>query len=170
MALASTGFFANFVVIDSGGNKATLRYKLGEAATDIASAATTAATLATRLAAVTDGVVLGYTVGEAFDEDTNFLAAAGVQIENQALISAKILNEEEKWAQLRIPAPKIGLFMASTGKNSNIVDPADADLLTYLGSFETGQLAQVSDSEVLAETSTTGNVYGKRIHRASRKG
>jgi hypothetical protein len=170
MALQSTGYFGNFVLVDSGGNKATVRYKLGETAVDIEAAETVAATLATRLAAVTDAVVLGYTVGEAFDEDTNFLAAAGVQIENQALVLAKILDEEEKWAQLRIPAPKIGLFMAATGKNSNIVDPADADLLTYLGSFETGQLAQVSDGEVLAETSTTGNVYGKRIHRASRKG
>jgi hypothetical protein len=169
MALASTGYFANVVVVDSGGNKSTLRYKLTEAAVP-ADAIADAATLVAALNGVTDGVVLSYTVGEGFEEDATFFAAEGVNIENVALITAKVDNAELKYANLKIPAPNVGIFIAATGPNSNVVDPADATLQTYLTQFATGGIAYVSDGEALESPGTAGNVKGKRIHRGSRKG
>lgn len=168
MALASKGYFVNVTVVDSGGNKGTLRYAL--TAATIADAVTDAATIISTLNAVTDGVVIGYSVGEAFEEDTNFFAATGVHIENVALISAKIDDPEIKYASLRIPAPVDGIFLAASGPNYNKVDPADAALVAYLQNFETAGIATVSDGEVLESPGTAGNVTGKRIHRGSRKG
>ena len=114
MALSSVGYFANVVVVDSGGNKSTLRYKLTEAAVP-ADAITDAATLVAALNGVTDGVVLSYTVGEGYEEAATFFAAEGVNIENIALVTAKIDNAELKYANLKIPAPNIGIFVAATG-------------------------------------------------------
>jgi hypothetical protein len=169
MALSATGFFANFTLTDSGGNDSTLRYKLTSA--DIATAVTDAGTIVTALNAITDAVITGYTVGQAYEEDSAFLAAEGVQIENVASISARIDAAEEKWATLRIPAPNIGIFQAATGSKSNVVDPADAALVTYLNLFvETTGICTLSDGENLLSPGTAGNVDGKRIHRASRKG
>jgi hypothetical protein len=168
MALASVGFFATITLADSGGNKSTLRYEL--VAADIETAETDTATIITRLNAVTDGVIVGYTVGEAFEENATFLAAEGVQVENVAMLSARISNAKEKYAQLRIPAPTIGIFQQTTGSKSNVVDNTDADLLTYLSTFVTGGLATVSDGEILLNPSAAGNLSGKRIHRGSRKG
>jgi hypothetical protein len=169
MSLASIGYFANVVVVDSGGNKSTLRYKLTEAAVP-ADAIADAATIVAALNAVTDGVVLSYTVGEAFEEDSSFFAAEGVQVENVALITAKIDNAELKYTTLKIPAPNIGIFVAATGPNSNVVDAADSTLQTYLACFATSGIATVSDGEALESPGTAGNVKGKRIHRGSRKG
>lgn len=169
MALASLGYFANITLVDSGGNKSTMRYDLSSV--DLTTAAVDAATLASRLGAITDAVVLSYSVGEKFEEDTTFYAAAGVHVEDVALLSCKIDDPEIKYVSLRVPAPVVGIFQQATGPNSNLVDPTDADLQTYLGSFATtGGIATVSDGETLEDPSVSGNVTGKRIHRGSRKG
>jgi len=169
MSLASTGFFANLTLTDSGGNNSTLRYKL--VSEDIETAVTDAGTLVTALNAITDAVITGYSVGEMYEENSSFLAAEGVQVENVALVSARIDDAEEKWAQLRIPSPNIGIFQAATGKKSNVVDPADSALVAYLNLFVvTTGICTLSDGENLLSPGTAGNVDGKRIHRASRKG
>jgi len=168
MGLVTKGYFANMTVVDSGGNKATLRYALASAT--IADALTDAATLISTLNAVTDGVIVSYTVGEAYEEDSVFFAAAGVHVENVALISAKIDDPEIKYASLRIPAPADGIFLAASGPNYNRVDPADAGLVAYLNNFATAGIATISDGEVLESPGTAGNVTGKRIHRGSRMG
>ena len=168
MALVSTGFYANLVVVDAAGNKSTLRHKLLSA--DIATAVTDAATIVTALNGVTDGVIVSYTVGQGYEEDAAFFAAAGVEIENVALITAKIDDAELKYANLKIPAPNVGIFLAATGPNANVVDAADAALQTYLTMFQTGEILSISDGETLESVGTAGNVKGKRIHRGSRKG
>jgi len=169
MALVATGFFANITLTDSGGNNSVLRYKLESE--DIATAVIDAGTVITALNAITDAVVTGYTVGQAYEEDATFLAAEGVQIENVAIVSSRINSAEEKWAQLRIPSPNIGIFQAATGTKSNVVDPADSALLAYLALFVTSSgICSLSDGEFLLAPGTAGNTDGKRIHRASRKG
>jgi hypothetical protein len=168
MALSSIGFFANLTLTDSGGNTSTLRYKL--TSEDIETAVTDAGTIVTALNAITDAVITGYSVGQAYEEDSAFLAAEGVQIENVAVVTARIDDPEEKWAQLRVPAPNVGIFLAATGKKSNLVDPADSALVTYLNLFVAAGICTLSDGEHLISPGTAGNVDGKRIHRASRKG
>lgn len=169
MALTSVGFFTNVVVTDSGKNKSTLHYKL--VSEDIETAVTDAGTLITALNAITDGVITSYSVGEEFNEDSSFLAAEGVHVENVALVSVRLDNTEEKWAQLRIPAPNAGIFLAATGTKSNEIDPTDSALNTFLDLFvaDTG-ICKISDGEYIADPAVTANVEGKRIHRASRKG
>jgi len=164
MALVSTGFFCSVTIVDASGvNKSNLQFDIADEAD--------AATIATRLTALTSGLVQSYRVGEKFEEDTLVVGTAGSEIENVALISARIDNPAEKYAQLRIPAPVDGLFNATTGSGRNIVNPAFAALQTYLGSFVTTTgIATLSDGETLLAPATAGNVTGKRIHRASRKG
>lgn len=177
MALVKGSYFASVTITDSSGkNKSTLRYKLtaddgaGNPGSAFEQALADAGTIVTRLNAITDGVITSYDVGLSYDEDTNFVAAEGVQIENLAFISARISASQEKYATIKIPAPSIGIFLATTGTNSNVVDPADADLLTYLSTFVTGGLATLSDGEVLLNPSAANGLKGKRGHRGSRKG
>lgn len=169
MALVHKGYFGNVTVVDSGGNKSTLRYDL--VAADIDTADADMLTIISRLNAITDGVVTGYSVGRSYGEDASFFAPEGVHIEDVALISARLAAVGEKYTQLRIPAPSIGIFQQATGKKSNVIDATDADLVAYLNTFvATTGLATTSDGENLLSPGTAGNVDGKRIHRGSRKG
>lgn len=171
MALASTGFEGSVNLLDNGGNRSTLRYDL--TAETIADAVTDMGTIAAALGAITGAEVAGYTVSQVFEEETLTLPAAGVQIEDIALITAQIATGspvELKWATVKIPAPVIGIFQASSGPLADVVDPADADLRTYLGTFESGGEATLSDGELLKDVTVAGNVVGKRIHRKSRNG
>lgn len=166
MALVSTGWYLNVTLSDQGGNKSVLKYDLTAAnATD---AATDAATILAALAAVTDAAISGYALGEGF-EDEAALYGTG-EVENVALVSAKIDTDEVKWATFRIPAPADGIFKASSGPGYNVVDAADTDLVAYANLFATGAECLISDGEALDSPGTAGNLYGKRIHRKSRKG
>jgi hypothetical protein len=168
MALVSAGFEGSATLADNGGNEATLRYKL--TAATIAAALTDMAGIVSELDAITDCVVRRYNVGEVFVEDTEQFAGAGVQTENVALVVAKIDDPEPKTVNIRIPGPNIGIFKAASGPDANVVDAADAALITYLQNFQTGGIAALSDGETLLSPGTAGNVTGKRIHRGSRKG
>lgn len=166
MALGSTGFYLNVSLSDTGGNKSVLRYDL--TAADFATAETDAATILAALNAVTDAAVVSYSLGEGFEEDTTYFGSG--EVENVAIISARIDTTEAKEAILRIPAPNVGIFKAASGPDYNIVDAADVALVAYLNLFATGNEALVSDGEALLSPGTAGNVQGKRIHRKSRKG
>jgi len=171
MALASTGFEATVNILDNGGNKATLRYKL--TAETAADAATDAAAIVAALAAITDGLISGYNVSEVFEEAAPSLPSSGVQIEDIALVTAQIATADPvvlKWANVKIPTPVAGIFLASSGPLADEVDPADTDLRTYLAIYESGGEATISDGEHLKDVTVSGNVKGHRVHRASRKG
>jgi hypothetical protein len=169
MALVSKGYYLNVTLVDSSGeNKATLRYEMTSA--DFATLVTDVATVLAELAPVTDAVIVAYSFGERFGEDSSFVAAEGVQIEDVAAVSSRLDATQEKWATLRIPAPAIGIFETATGTGSNIVDPTDADLQDYLGLFVTTTgICTLSDGESLLIPGAS-NTKGKRIHRASRRG
>jgi hypothetical protein len=169
MSLESKGYYLNVVLVDaSGENKATIRYNMESA--DFATLVTDAAAVMSALNAVTDAVIVAYQIGEKFGENSSFVAAEGVEIENVASISSRLDAPQEKWATVRIPAPNIGVFEAATGTGRNRVDPTDTDLLTYLGLFVTSTgVATLSDGETLLIPGAS-NTKGKRIHRASRRG
>lgn len=167
MALGSSGFFGTVTLVDNGGNTSTLTYDL--TAVTIGAAQTDMGDIVTRLAAVTDGVVKGYSVGERYAESALSLPAGGVQVENTAVISSLISGTVDKYATIRIPAPKATIFVGSSGSAANVVDAADSDLGAYLATFTSGGEATVSDGEVL-DTISAAHTKGKRVHRASRKG
>lgn len=173
MTLAQKKIFINVVLVDAGGNKATVSLSTDYA--DMAALAAADVTgdivaIVNHLGACTDAVVAGYSVGVQWAEDADFFADAGVEVENLALVVAIIDGEPGKTVTLRIPAPTDSLFMAATGKGRNKIDPADADLLAYLEHFSSDGELLVSDGELIADPAVTGNIDGKRIHRGSRKG
>jgi len=165
MALVSTGFQLSVTLVDQGKGKSTLRYDL--TAADAAAAAVDTATILAALAAVTDAGIQSYTLGEVY-KDSAVNSGSG-QVENLAVITAKIDDADLKYAIVRIPAPKDGLFQAASGGGYDLVDPADADLVAYLQVWQTGNEALLSDGESLVSPGTAGNVVGKRAHRASKK-
>ena len=166
MSINSTGFFLTATVVDQGGNQATLRYEL--VAADFAAAETAAAGILTFLDAVSGAQVVSYRVGEAFAENADFYGAG--EIENIAQITSKLVTDG-KTANIKIPAPLDGVFVAASGPDYNVVDPADAAVINYVSIWEAGSgYATLSDGESVRDSATAGNFYGKRIHRGSRKG
>jgi hypothetical protein len=172
MALASKGTFLNITLADEAGNKSTMNYALSHA--DLAALVTgiaDIATIQTALNAVTDARIVAYSMGQSFAEDADFYGAANSEVENVALISAKVDGATPgKTVSLRIPAPAISIFQGTTGENKNVIDVTDADLRTYLGLFESTGPLLVSDGENILDSATVGNFKGKRIHRGSRNG
>lgn len=173
MGLVHDKFYLNVSLVDAAGNKAASRFDLDYAdwaAFNTAIAAGAATSFLADLAAITNATIVGYSVGESFVEDTNLYGAAGSEVENIAMLTCAIDGELNKYTTLRVPAPVDGLFLGTQGDNRNIVDVADADLLTYLNYFISGGMVLVSDGESIADPTTAGNFKGKRIHRGSRKG
>jgi hypothetical protein len=167
VAITTDGFFGSITLVDNGNNLSTLQYALTGG--DFATALADLQGIVTLLEAVTDAVVKGYRVGEAYSEKALSLPAGGVQVENVASISALITGFVDKYAIIKIPAPKAGIFTGSSGDAANVIDANDADLAAYLGTFLAAGEATVSDGETIQAVSTA-TVKGKRIHRASRKG
>lgn len=167
MALVSGGFELHVQLVDSSGvDVSKLVYQL--TAADADEGATQSATILGLLNTVTDAAIKGYSLLERFVENALVLPAA-VEVENRAVITARIFGEPGKSATIVIPAPSIGIFQSPTGSGRNIVDTADADLLAYLGIWqETGGIATISDGEELANASVI--VAGKRTHRKSSNG
>lgn len=174
MALVTKGTFLNVTLADAGGNKSTLQFGLDYADLAALSTGVTAGDITGILAdvnAVTDATVVGYTVGQAFAEDATFYGAAGSEVENNALIVAKVDGSTPgKTVSLRVPAPAAGIFLGTTGDDQRTVDTADADILAYLANFASTGHITVSDGESIVDPTTSGSWKGKRIHRGSRNG
>lgn len=169
MALAHTVYRTTVSLVDAGGNKADMKYTMTSAT--MADALSDAANIVAALDALTDAVVTGYSVSDVWEDSAANFASAGVQVENVALISARIDSSQEKYTTLRIPAPVAGLFQATTGKKSNVVLTTYAALITYLSLCSGATpVFTVSDGEKLADPTNQANLEGKRIHRGSRKG
>lgn len=163
MALVSAGWRLFVTLVDNGNNETTKTYDLTSA--DAAAAATDVATIIAALNAVTDATIRSRGAYELFVEDAFAFPGEGVQIENMALLNFTLEDHPEKTATHTIPAPNIGIFVASSGEGANTVDTGDAALITYRDLFRTGGEATISDGEV-ADTL----VGGRRIHRKSRRG
>lgn len=158
---------------DEAQNKATKTFivptSVWDPATDLWTALETIRnTLVTQINLVTDALVWKATVHIGQSETTAVIGDAGSEIENIASVVCNLATLG-KTGVIQIPAPNIGIFVASSGKNKNVVDDADANLGTYVDMFQTtGGSFQISDGEFLDDT--TPIVAGKRIHRKSRSG
>lgn len=168
MAITSKGFYCDVNARDSDGDVINMRYKLNSA--DAEEAATDAGTIVAAIAGVSDLAIHGYRVGELFEDETVLFAAAGVEAEKQALITARIDANTLKFASLRIPAPKAALFKATTGPASKEVKTDLAALQAYLTMFATAGICQISEGEALLSPGTEGNVKGHKMHRGNRDG
>lgn len=161
MALTKTGYQVSATLEDLGSNRSTMQFFVdsGEAIADVISAASG---LMSALAAVTDAAIVSYRVSEVYEDSA--VSPAG-EVEEQALL---VVNTDDgKKALMRIPAPNVGIFAASSGPNYNVVDINDATLLAYIAEFEAGAGVEflISDGQTVASL-----VSGKRIHRGSTHG
>lgn len=162
MALVTRGWFLTMGMVDCGGNQITKTWELrGATAVD---AAADAATIRAAFNAITDSVEVAYSIGERFEENSISYPAAGVENENKASLTL-LLTTGNKKANIKVPAPVIGIFMNATGPGANVVDILDVDLNTYTDVFKVGGEAFVSDGEDLDFL-----LSGKRIHAKSAKG
>jgi hypothetical protein len=187
MALISTGLFLNVVLADSGGNKSTQRYQLDSncaayatlEAAGSAAGQTRIAEVLGNIALVSNARIVGYSVGEGFKEDTNAYGPIDSEVERLANVVGQVDGVIGKYHTVRIPSPVAGLFVndGAPGPKKNDIDPADADLLSFMAHFQatisdvtpfTGDFL-VSDGEKLEDV-TAANISGKQIHRGSRKG
>ena len=167
MALVSQGFRLTVDLADNGGKPyGTKRYDLVD--TDPTTVAAVATSILGKLNAVTDSNVASYTVGEVFVEDALTFPAAGVQNENQAIITAPIVGFPNKSAIITIPAASITNFTNTSGKGANIVNMSNAALLAYIGIFDptVGNEAYISDGEQVISLQGSG----KRRHVKNNNG
>lgn len=163
MAYVSAGWKMFISMIDNGGNSTTKTYDLTSADAD--AAATDSAAVLAALDAVTDALITDYGYYEKMVQDTVTYPSAGVQIEDLALLEFDIVGDPTKKATITIPAPAIGIFNASSGAGANVVDTADAAVVTYRDLFRTAGECTISDGEV-----ANSLIKGRRIHRKSRRG
>lgn len=163
MALVSQGWFLSVTMVDNGANVTTMQFALRSA--DAAAAATDSAAVIAALDACTDAVISDYYIKNKYSENSLAYPAAGIENENKASITVLLAGAGNKKANLKIPAPVIGLFTASSGGGANVVDMSDAALVTYLALFESGNECYISDGEDLV-----AGVSGKRISAKSNYG
>jgi hypothetical protein len=122
-------------------------------------------TLVTALNAITNGLVYRAFITIKQVDDTLELGVAGSDLSDAASL---VLNLETagKKAGYILPAPVIGVFAGATGKNRNLVDVADGDLLTFTELFSTTDGSfTLSDGEQVTDTSAEQVASGKRISR-----
>jgi len=169
MALAAQGWQLVVALRDRGGGTTTRTYDL--VATDDAGDASVvlgnAASLLADLIALSDCKVYQYHVAKQF-RDTAFTLPTVATAENEqhALITAPIAGKPNESASLDIPGPKDDVFLATSGKNANIVDTSAVQDFILDFTAAGVNLAKVSDGDQL-----TGSDYsGKRTHSRSVRG
>lgn len=168
MAIVSTGFVGTITLLDEEGSRSVLQYAL--TAATFAAAATDMGDILTRLGAITDAEIGGYSVAEVFAEDTVVLPD-DVENEKRATISCKVAGTlPQQYVNIVIPAPAGGIFVSETGPNAKVVDPNDTDLRAYLATFANGGEATVSNGSLIVDPTVTGAFTGRKTHRGSRNG
>lgn len=153
MALALVGYRVIFELTDTQGDVTTRTYDT--TATDFAEATTAADDIAAALAAVTDSVISGYTIGERYAENA-LTYPTGANNVNTMIVSAKIVGAPYKSGTITIPAPKNTIFVAASGPNNKIGNTQATPLSTYLDLFATAGPAFVSDGEKWIRTTAQG--------------
>jgi hypothetical protein len=165
MAFTQQNFEVEASFQDNGGEVVSRRYGVVEGTTYADLLTALPATMAT-IAATSDCLLRSYAVRTIFTNDTITLPASGVQNENQALITAKILGNPLKSATLSIPGAKVGVFVGTSGENANIVNMGASVVTDFIGLFESGGLLTVSDGENIIPQ----GAKGKRRHTKNSNG
>lgn len=165
MAFDAAGFKLVVTFADNSGSKVdrTYNYVPDMVYADILTGI--AATIAT-IAATTDDLITGYTIQTVFNNDTIVLPAAGVQSENQAIITTPLLGKPRDSGTLTIPAAKIGVFVNTSGPGANVVNTAASIVTNFVGLFVDGGIFTLSDGDL----AIIAGMKGKRRHTKNNNG
>jgi hypothetical protein len=167
MALTQQGYELLVDFADNGGKPYARRtYPL--VATDITTIPAIITSMLATISAATDAVIASYRLAQVFVEDALVLPTAGVQNENQAIISAPILGRPNKSGTITIPAAKIGCFVSTSGKGANVVNTGAGVAQNYARMFDSahGDEAYLSDGEFI----DSSQMAGKRRHVKNNNG
>lgn len=175
MTLASSAkpVVISLILRDLGKNQATKEFVVPTAVWDPATALwadlkTIRDNLVTAYDAITDCLIYRCIVSIRQTDDTDTFGATGSETENLASIVCN-LSTAGKQTVIQIPAPNVGIMSGANGKQFNIVDIADAALITFIDEYQlTGANFTLADGEYLDDT--TPMDAGKRTHRGSKKG
>jgi len=150
-------------IADNSGDISNRTYEMPVAsAADADAFEILANSLITALNAMTSGVVANYSIGAVFVEDALTLPASGVENENQAFFSGKIVGDPTDSATQSIPAADPAIFVNTVGPGANQVDMNDGAVLTWVGFFDQAGPGPwtISDGEYWQ----SATVAGKRRH------
>jgi len=168
MAFTDAAFGMTVTFIDSGANTGSREYMMDEAnVTTFAEAQAAAVAAIPTIQALSDAPIASYRVFQTYNEGALVLPAT-VQIENQMSLTYQLALAGNKKANLNVPSPKITMFVASTGPQSNVVNTNETTntlLAAFTDLFETAGDFTLSDGE-----KTTRILSGKRVHRGSSRG
>lgn len=163
MALTPLKWVLEVGLADNSGDISPRFYEAPYASFADFDAMTTAANaLLAALANMTDSVVASHRKALVTVEDTLTLPASGVENENQAFFSGKIVGDPTDSATQSIPAAKPGIFVNTVGPGANVVDVNDGAVLTWIGFFDQAGPGPwtISDGEYWQ----SATVAGKRRH------
>jgi len=163
MALAQLKWFLEINIADNSGDISPRFYEMPVAsAADFDAFTVSSNALRAALLNMTDGVIASYRIGALFVEGSLTLPASGVENENQAFFSGKIVGDPTDSATQSIPAAKPGIFVNTVGPGANVVDMSDGAVLTWTGFFDQAGPGPwtVSDGEYW----TSATIKGKRRH------
>jgi len=163
MALAQLKWYLEVGIADNSGDISPRFYEMPVAsAADFDAFTVNANALRAALANMTDGVVANYRIGAIFADDALTLPASGVENENQAFFSGKIVGDPTDSATQSIPAAKPAIFVNTVGPGANVVDMNDGAVLTWVGFFDQAGPGPwtISDGEYW----TSSTIKGKRRH------
>lgn len=165
MALVSGGVKLIVSYMDNGGDITHRTYRYVDGTTYAAAVTGLAAVLAT-LNALTDCVISGYSLAEDFIEDALVLPAAGIQNENQLILTVGIEGDPTESGTLTMPSPVIGAFTSPTGPGANVANVGAPVVTNFVGLFVSGGQFTFSDGEL----GNASDVKGKRRHTKNSNG
>jgi len=167
MAFGPANFGMSVTFIDSGSNTAAREYMMDDTVVDYDGAETAAVAAIPVIQAISDAPIATYRIFQVFAEEALVLPAT-VQIENTMSLTYQLVLAGNKKANLNVPAPKIGNFVAATGPQSNIVNTNETTntlLAAFTDLFQVGGKFTLSDNE-----KTSRILSGKRVHKKSSRG
>lgn len=167
MAFEAAAFGMSVTFIDSGSNTAPREYMMDDTVTTFAEAETAATAAIPQIQATSDAPIVEYRIFQKYAEGALVLPAA-IQIENTMSLTYQLIGAGNKKANLNVPAPKIAMFVAPTGPQSNIVNTntvTNTVLETFTTLFKSAGKFTLSDGE-----KTSRILSGKRVHKKSSKG
>jgi len=168
MPFTDAAFGMTVTFIDSGSNTASREYMMDTTSvTTFAEAQTAAVAAIPVIQATSDAPIASYRVFQTYSESALVLPAT-VQIENTMSLTYQLVLAGNKKANLNVPAPKITMFIAATGPQSNIVNTNETTN-TVLAAFS--DLFQPAGDFTLSDGEKSSRILsGKRVHKKSSRG
>jgi len=162
MALVNQGYWGWVTLADTGGQRTTLHYQLRGA--DEIGAASNMTAIRAALTNISDSVEIAYGLGYRYEEDSIAYPAGNVQNENKLSCTVTLAGGAKR-ANFKVPAPKVGCFVAASGPGNNECNVAAGIVTAYYALFTLAGACFISDGE-----DATVLESGKRIHAKSNKG